>query len=322
MKNCKYCNKILKNNQVAGHQLNCKLNPDKKIGYRNFMHYPQWVVDIFNKEKINFNDALLITQNEEEIKTKKLFYGICEICKNEFMFSIQRLRYRKWKKQICGKCYVPNFVTKQKEWIEKNRQAQIIAQNKPETLKKNSESVKRFWKNHPEVKKRIGKKISILHQDENYRSRVHGSIYKGKIETKWGLIRFESLLELNFIINKTNDETVQNFKRWDKSGILYLRNDGKYSRYYPDFIINNERVIEIKSKFVIEMHRDNLNSKEKAFKNFYPNLRFSMLSEDFVKTFYNGKNKSLLDLIKNFNIIFFNDKIKEKINNILQRYSI
>lgn len=313
MKKCKYCKKKLENKQIGGHQPNCKLNPNKNKNYRNFKNYPKWVVDIFNKEKINITDAILI--NEARIKTKKMFQGVCEICKNNFKFSIQGLGNRQWKKEICGKCYVPKFVTKQPEWKEKNRQAQLIAQNKPETLLKNSNSIKKFWKEHPEIKISMGKKISKWHQNEEYRSRVHGSIYKGHIETKWGDIRFESLLELNYIITCINDKNIIELKRWDKPGIIYTSLDNKQHRYYPDFLINNERVLEIKSNYVIKNHRDNLNEKEKALKNKYPYLRFSMLSEDFVKPFYNGKIHSLKKLIQNYKIKFYNVKVKEKINN-------
>jgi len=68
MKKSKYCKKKLENKQIGGHQPNCKLNPNKNKNYRNFKNYPKWVVDIFNKEKINIEDAILIS--EAKIKTK------------------------------------------------------------------------------------------------------------------------------------------------------------------------------------------------------------------------------------------------------------
>ena len=318
MKKCKYCKKKLENKQIGGHQPNCKLNPNKNKNYRNFKNYPKWVVDIFNKEKINIEDAILIS--EAKIKTKKMFQGICEICKKKFTLSIQRLGNRQWKKEICGKCYVPKFVTQQPEWKNNQKNAQLIAQNKSETLLKNSNSVKKFWKEHPEIKISMGVKISKLHQNEEYRKKVHGSIYKGHIETKWGSIRFESLLELNYIINAINDPYIYNLKRWNKKGIKYISIlDNNEHKYYPDFIINNERILEIKSNFIIDKHRDNLNAKEEATKKQYPNLRFSMLSEDSIKPFYNSKINSLLNLIQNYNIKFYNVKVKEKINNSLSR---
>jgi len=256
---------------------------------------------------MDFEDGLKLC--ELNVKSKKKYKSICTICGKEYEFYITGLLNRTWKVDVCGKCYVPKFVTKQSEWKKHNSKAQQIAQNRPDVKLKNSVAVTEFWKNNPEIKKRIANKNSKRWaEDEEYRNSVNKNRYRGIINTNnFGKIRFDSRLEIYYIIQADRDESIKNLKRYDLEYIEYFFNDIK-RHYIPDFIINGERVVEVKSNFLYNLHRNNIDEKIKAFKKKYPNMRYSLLKEDAI--YYTKSMKSLAR--SGYEIIFYKKEIQDK----------
>lgn len=250
---------------------------------------------------LNFDEALEFLKSLKTKRCRQLFKDVCMICNNEWCDEVTRLNKRIYKVNVCGKCYVPKYVCKQQQWKDNNSKAQLVAQNKPETLKKNSDSVKKHWKENPEKRKQMGEKISKLYNDsEKYRKAVNTSPYRGFIETnKFGKIRFDSCLELSFIIQSDNDNNINNFCRWEK-GIEYTF-ENKIKHYFPDFIINNDKIIEVKSKFLYEKHSEQIKAKQEAVKNQYSEFRYCFFDYENCKKKYQITSKNYSRQLINLN---------------------
>ncbi|MDO8640074.1 MAG: hypothetical protein Q7R33_00855 [Nitrosarchaeum sp.] len=232
--------------------------------------------------------AILLSSNEfmtiEEankftgynVKSKRLVKSNCEICHEDFTIGLTKWLTRKYKVSVCRKCYVPKFVTKQQDWLEVNSVAQFEAQNRPEVKEKMRQSIKQMWHDNPEIKERMRQKIIEKFETESYRDAVLGSDNKGFVITRFGRLRFDSLGELSFLIKCDKDQSVTSLTRWDKHGIPYF--NGQEKRYYPDFILNNDTIIDVKSGFV-RSKDDNLEKKIEATRSQYEHMTFKLLGE-------------------------------------------
>ncbi len=184
---------------------------------------------------------------------------ICEKCQSSYFPIVKKFLVRKKIVPQCHSCYF-KYNVHDHEWREKNRQAQLIAQNRPEVKEKQRIAQK---KRHlkPEVKKRyreIGKevwkrpeyrrvqieKLKNNWKDPQYREKVFKNSKKQYIGEYKGLF-YHSLVEFSFILycEKRHIE----IKRYDLQGIDYFYDD-KLRKYYPDFIINENTIVEVKDK--------------------------------------------------------------------------
>lgn len=160
---------------------------------------------------------------------------------------------------LCPDCYMRKRCYNNEEWIKKNREAQLVSQNKPEQKIKNAEGVSRSWtkkkrakesskmKNRwknasEEEKERMLNPLSwtSVHNDRFEeiisKSRACGGFYKG--------LKYDSLLELSFLLSC--EERGLKVERYNLPAIKYKDETGKGRSYHPDFILNNRFVIEIK----------------------------------------------------------------------------
>lgn len=205
----------------------------------------------------------------DKISKKKLIDGTCIKCKNNFEYScvIKFMRNRKNKinkKHLwdtCPKCWLVINTAESSEWIQKNRDAQLIAQNKPEQKLKNAEAVskswtnerkiicseylKNRWKNDVDFKKKALYNISWTQRnDDRFREMMRKSIGIGGLKGVYNGLDYDSALELSYILWCESNSI--NIKRYDLNAIEYLDENGKNRLYIPDFIINNNTIIEIK----------------------------------------------------------------------------
>lgn len=149
---------------------------------------------------------------------------------------------RKHKSPVCDDCYRKIYVYDD-QWKANNSKAQKIAQNRPETLAKQVESQKARYQ-HPRVLehyKAIGKK---LWEDPEYRKKVVANSSISKAGNYHG-ISYQSSIELAFILwCEQNGKQVENYLG---EGIPYAWN-GKEHRYYPDFLIDGNFIVEVKGR--------------------------------------------------------------------------
>lgn len=179
----------------------------------------------------------------------------CNICKNEYVTKLIKLAGRTYSKEpLCPKHY-RDIINKSEVWREKNRQAQLKAQNRPEVLEKHSLSQKRRHAD-PKVKEQYRQIAKKLWENEEYTKKVTNSLrkkwedpeyaervisnskqqYHGEYEN----LKYQSLVELAFILwQKSVNKKIE---RYNLKGIKWCNN----RNYYPDFIVDDNIIVEVK----------------------------------------------------------------------------
>jgi len=162
----------------------------------------------------------------------------------------------------CHKCWLKINTSESKVWIEKNRKAQLIAQNKPEQKIKNSKRVseswtyerkiknskllKDRWKNDKDFAEKALKNLSWTNKLDvsRFNTLLKSSIGIGGLKGIYNNIRYDSSLELSFIL-WCFDNSID-VRRYDLDPIRYLDENNISRLYIPDFIITNNIIVEIK----------------------------------------------------------------------------
>lgn len=196
--------------------------------------------------------------------------GKCIICKNTFTYShikqfLLNRKKREDKKELwqtCQVCWHACQTYKDPVWIKKNSESQLIAQNKPEQLIKNAIGVSKSWtrarkakaskylidrwKNDEDFAKKAASNIKWVNDKstEQYRNMMTKSLGTGGLRGSYKNIYYDSALELSFIIYC--EENSIKIKRYDIDPIPYVDENGQERKYFPDFIINDNTIVEIK----------------------------------------------------------------------------
>lgn len=249
---------------------------------------PNEVINVFKNRLNEINFDLFIKYKEFWPKSKKKVIGNCDICgklqKIEINSLIDKNRLQSLHYRIICKDCIMSEVGKDTNWKITNSKAQKIAQNKPETLKKNSDSVKLAWSNPetaknwidgikrqaclPEAKIKKSNSMKKLWENEEFRIKQSNNSkgfngINGIFTTKnSGEIRFDSTYEFFFIFMKDlNNEKIKRFN----GSIKYFQDKLHY--YFPDFIIEN-CIYEIKSKYFLKKHSEEILLKKDAAEKF------------------------------------------------------
>lgn len=185
----------------------------------------------------------------------------CQKCGLEKNYIVKQYRRRDWnKEELCGNCYLDKRCYRNPDWIQKNSQAQLIAQNKPEQKKKNAIGVSKSWdkerkrkasklmqcrwgKASKAEKKKMLQNLEWTQKSDKKFNQIMAKSHKSKSGVYHGLF-YNSLLELAFIL--VCEARKINIKRYDLEPIPYQDEQGKIRYYHPDFIIHDKVVAEIK----------------------------------------------------------------------------
>ena len=211
---------------------------------------------ISDKELIN------IGYNTKGISNYR-FKGYCQKCHTHYEYSSvkkfvalrKNLEYDKW--MLCQSCFHHSRTGENIEWIEKNRLAQLIAQNKPSQKQKNAIGVSKAWT--PERKKIASENLKYRWiNDEAFKNKalynlqcdrkrafING-IATGGLRGIYNQIFYDSALELSFILWCEYQKI--DIIRYNKEPIVYTDENDISRKYFPDFIINETTIIEIKGK--------------------------------------------------------------------------
>jgi hypothetical protein len=218
------------------------------------------------QKTITFDELQNREFNIKGISNHKLI-GTCKRCNQNFKYSAVKkfMRNRKTHKEMwetCPRCWLITKTSNNPEWIEKNRQAQIVAQNKPEQKRKNALGVSKSW---TETRKKSAKKLleyrwqndpifskkALANIDwtngkdiEKFNKYIHKSIGSGGLKGEYKGLNYDSALELSYIM-WCEDKGVK-IKRYNLDPIIYKDENKKSRVYIPDFIINEDTVVEIK----------------------------------------------------------------------------
>lgn len=257
-------------------------------------------------EDCNYEFALLL--KEKCFNSKKKFCSICDKCNNDYFLSYANFNRRTKNWNYCKKCYNKE-ITNTEECKKNNSNAQLIAQNRPEVKEKMSKSLIKFWAENPIIKEKmiknvkayytleIREKVSKKSTENNLKVTNMNTPYSGYIWNSTDKIRFDSLLELSFIIYQY--ELGNKVKRYKG----YIEYEDNYTRrYIPDFILD-DTIIEIKSKYYYNKNKENILLKAEAVKKL--GIRYSIVTEDEIKVKYFKRSKeSIVKLLRDYNVIF------------------
>jgi len=201
----------------------------------------------------------------DSLPTKCYLFYACEFCKEECILLRCKFLARKVKSfKSCGTCHARN-VSGLPEQKLINSEAQKIAQNRPETLKKMSDSIKKAWqrdytarcnsiresyRNNPSYREKV--RIASLKRwnNEEYRKKVENSA-----AYCWGYytgIFYQSLCELAFIL--WCEDKGAEVRRYDCDVIKYIDELGVARNYIPDFIMDSKIIVEVKSSLEREKY--------------------------------------------------------------------
>jgi hypothetical protein len=187
--------------------------------------------------------------------------GLCIKCNKKFEYSnvkkFMRNRNNKINKkslwQTCQKCWLIINTIEDPNWIKKNSEAQKISQNKPEQIKRNRDGVRKSWSNDRRTKasnilKEKWKNDEAFAKNALKNLNCHNNVSigfgSGGLKGCYKSIYYDSALELSFVLWCENNSI--NIRRYDKTPIEYIDENGYKRKYYPDFIINKNDIVEIK----------------------------------------------------------------------------
>lgn len=195
---------------------------------------------------------------DDSLPNKCYLFYVCDFCNKETILLRRKFLYRKIKTlKSCGGCHAKH-VSSLPEQISINREAQKIAQNKPETLKKMSNSIKKAWER--DYKERCKSIKKSYENNPSHRENIKlaslrnwsSEEYRKKVEKSnaycWGYysdIFYQSLCELAFIL-WCEDRNIE-IKRYDGNSIKYVDEKDVSRNYIPDFVIDSKTIVEVKS---------------------------------------------------------------------------
>jgi hypothetical protein len=235
--------------------------------------YPEEIFILKSEQKnIPFDVAKKYFKSDFNTKLKVEY--ICSRCGKFDITQFRNLKSREIDLPYCNNCWLRIRTCENQEWLNKNSEIQKIVQNKPEVKSKNSASVKKFWENNPEKLKQMREKI--LENKNINNPKFFRGYFKG--------IYFESGYELFYLIYCfKNNIKVRRYEKKDGYIEYYNPIKEKNCLYKPDFIINDETIIEIKgSRFLkIESLKLILEAKISALK--YQNKVYKILYKNDIK---------------------------------------
>lgn len=256
--------------------------------------------------------------NQKGVSNCKL-YGICVNCNSNFIYSKVKKFLASRKKSLdkknqwdtCQKCWLKIKTVNNPLWIEGNRKAQLIAQNKPEQKRKNADGVSKSWtddrkkKESDKLKEKwrddeAFKKVALFNiswtnpDHPNHKQMIQKTLGTGGLSGCCNGIKYDSALELSYIFYC--DDNNIDIKRYDLPPIEYLDEHNKKRYYIPDFIINNNIIVEIKGKgLYYNRNFLRINIKLEALKKWCLNNKYEALflieGDDILKRNYKKARK-------------------------------
>lgn len=200
--------------------------------------------------------------------------GTCNICNNNFILSTGNLLHRCYTSldKICSNC-IDKYTSNLPEILQKNSEAQKIAQNRPEVKEKQRIAQAKAHENDPDL---INKKMSQNNRLRGYFNNIY----------------FASSFELSYLIYNPNAQNC-------KLQIKYIYNNIEHT-YYPDFQYIDETgkiiIVELKGAYY-EPAR--IQAKIQAINQFIKNNNSIYSKYELLdKQFFDNNNKQQINLAR------------------------
>ena len=236
-----------------------------------------------NPKQMHFNDGIkrVILEGrpftfDEFVQFKDEYSGgiaveySCVDCGANCKLPFKKLLRRKLAmRATCPTCSVKE-VTSMDTWRESNSEAQLKVQGLEETRKKNSESVARFWRENPQKKTKMVKRLMETYQTEETKKKIRnrkvhsGTGISGAYKSKFGVLRFDSCYELGFIVEMENKSDVLSLSRGPTIDYTF---DGVSHQYMIDFLVCDSygrSLVEVKSSYVLQNRDLKIKAKNEA----------------------------------------------------------
>jgi len=244
---------------------------------------------------------------------KTLVMFSCKLCGEESKSRIKNILNRTYfnLEPICSKCIL-KAVTNDEKWKLKNSQSQLIAQNLPEQKEKNRKAQKERFKNES-LREKYRETWKKKWEDSNFREKIKINasdksrknwenpeyakkvIENSKSNYKSGFYKemyYQSGFELAFLLKYENENL--NFDKLKRChfGIQYEKKNGKLGHYYPDYIISEKTLIEVKG-YGPWVDFDSLARKNKAAKKWCKEnkMKFRIVEKNDLTYFWIKKAK-------------------------------
>lgn len=217
-----------------------------------------------------------------DIHSSKALVQIRCSCGINKVIIANKLMSRKHREQLCTKCYARKYIYDNPTWRANNSAKQLISQNRPETVAKHSENSRLLWVGErgdamraaqfrtvskPEYKDKMAQIMrNKWASDKNYRAKVNGKGVYCHNGIYQQTISYDSKLELAFLLWCSDNE--KNVVRCEFSIPYVDPEDGKEHDYYPDFIIENNSIIEVKGQRWIDASPNTYKAKIEALMNY------------------------------------------------------
>jgi len=180
---------------------------------------------------------------------------------------------------ICSNC-INKVVRNIDECQKRNREAQLISQNRPKVKKKNRDAqLKRFkdlevrrkhsevgkkkWKD-PEYREKMEKIVKEKWNDPEYARKVIQNSKARGLKGVYKGLYYDSGYELSWLMILDSEGKISNVDRVNLY-IEYNNSKKKLSHYYPNFILDGKYLVEIKG-CGLWVDIDNISKKNEAAK--------------------------------------------------------
>jgi hypothetical protein len=235
---------------------------DKKVELNEFVALGGWKLDLFKNSKIRAKFECQECGSESDSRLAKMigreFFSlepICSSCINKVVRNTDECQKRNSEAQLISQ--------NRPEVKKKNREAQLKRFEGPEVIKKHSESGKKKWKD-PEYREKMEKIAREKWKDPEYARKVIQNSKNGGLKGFYKSLYYDSGYELAWLMILESENKLCNIIRAN-TYIIYKNTKGKSSHYYPDFILDNKYLIEVKG-YGPWADIDNISKKNEAAK--------------------------------------------------------
>lgn len=241
-KNCglEYVHKYstIKNRKVNPNELICNNCLNNLYGYNLKVNLPYELKQL-GDSPVPWN-MYLKYKDKYNNGCRKMIQIECAKCKQTKLVQWRKIANRTYSKDmpICSDC-IQKFKANLPEVRKINSEAQKIAQNREDVIKKRNNAVK-ISCNTKEMKLKRKYNAKKLWTIKEYRDKSWHSLKT--LKGYYNGIKFDSSYELSVLIYYGDK-----IKRCDEI-IPYFYN-GEWHNYYPDYILNNDIILEIKGRY-------------------------------------------------------------------------
>lgn len=235
---------------------------DKKVEFDEFFVLGDWKVELFKNSKIRakFNCQECMSKSDSRLSKmiKRKFFALEPICSNCINKVVANTD--KWKKTNSE----AQLIAQNKPEVkEKNRKAQLERFRDPKVIKRHSEASVKMWKN-PEYRKKMERIAKEKWKNPEYARKVIQNSKSGGLKGFYKELYYDSGYELAWLMILESKGKLSNVKRANIY-IEYKNTNNKTSHYYPDFILDEKYLIEIKG-YGPWVDKSNVSKKNEAAK--------------------------------------------------------